>query len=153
MEGSAKIISFIARDESQHLAVSQRIINNYRGSENDKVMNKVIKNNEKYIEKLYDDAVAEEKRWATYLFSKGSMVGLSEKLLHNYVEWTANKRMKAIGLKPKYGQGKSNPLPWTEHWFNSRGLQNAPQETEIESYVIGGIKQDVEKDQFKKFKL
>ena len=153
MEGSAKIISFIARDESQHLAVSQRIINNYRGPENDKVMNKVIKNNEKYIEKLYDDAVAEEKRWATYLFSKGSMVGLSEKLLHNYVEWTANKRMKAIGLKPKYDQGKSNPLPWTEHWFNSRGLQNAPQETEIESYVIGGIKQDVEKDQFKKFKL
>ena len=73
-------------------------------------MNKVIKNNEKYIEKLYDDAVAEEKRWATYLFSKGSMVGLSEKLLHNYVEWTANKRMKAIGLKPKYDQGKSNPL-------------------------------------------
>ena len=61
--------------------------------------------------------------------------------------------MKAIGLKPKYDQGKSNPLPWTEHWFNSRGLQNAPQETEIESYVIGGIKHDVEKDQFKKFKL
>ena len=90
--------------KAQHLAVSQRIINNYRGPENDKVMNKVIKNNEKYIEKLYDEAVAEEKRWATYLFSKGSMVGLSEKLLHNYVEWTANKRMKAIGLKPKYDQ-------------------------------------------------
>ena len=84
MEGSAKIISFIARDESQHLAVSQRIINNYRGPENDKVMNKVIKNNEKYVEKLYDEAVAEEKRWATHLFSKGSMVGLSEKLLHNF---------------------------------------------------------------------
>ena len=153
MEGSAKIISFIARDESQHLAVSQRIINNYRGPENDKVMNKVIKNNEKYVEKLYDDAVLEEKRWATHLFSKGSMVGLSEKLLHNYVEWTANKRMKAIGLKAKYDVGSANPLPWTEHWFNSRSLQNAPQETEIESYVIGGIKQDVEKDQFKKFKL
>ena len=81
------------------------------------------------------------------------MVGLSEKLLHNYVEWTANKRMKAIGIKPIYEQGNANPLPWTEHWFNSRSLQNAPQETEIESYVIGGLKQDVEKDQFKKFKL
>tara|TARA_Y100000588_G_C14183886_1_gene894953 strand:+ start:294 stop:1418 length:1125 start_codon:yes stop_codon:yes gene_type:complete len=153
MEGSAKIISFISRDESQHLAVSQRIINNYRGPEKDKVMDKVIKNNEKYVAKLYDDAVAEEKRWATYLFSKGSMIGLSEKLLHNYVEWTANKRLKAIGMKPRYDISNTNPLPWTEHWFNSRGLQNAPQETEIESYVIGGIKQDVEKDQFKKFKL
>ena len=152
MEGSAKIISFIARDESQHLAVSQRIINNYRGPENDKVMNKVIKNNEKYVEQLYKDAVDEEKRWATHLFSKGSMIGLSEKLLHQFVEYMANRRMKGIGLEPRYEQ-KTNPLPWVDHWLNSKSMQNAPQETEIESYVIGGIKQDVKKDQFKKFKL
>ena len=152
LEGSAKIISFIARDESQHLAMSQRIINNYRDHENDKVMNKVIKDSEKEVYKMYDEAVQEEKRWATYLFSKGSMIGLSEKLLHQFVEYMANRRMKAIGLTPKYDQ-KTNPLPWVDHWLNSKGTQNAPQETEIESYVIGGIKQDVEKDQFKKFKL
>ena len=152
LEGSAKIISFIARDESQHLAMSQRIINNYRDYENDKVMNKVIKDTEKEVYKMYDEAVQEEKRWATYLFSKGSMIGLSEKLLHQFVEYMANRRMKAIQLTPKYDQ-KTNPLPWVEHWLNSRSTQNAPQETEIESYVIGGIKQDVKKDQFKKFKL
>src|SRR6056300_1557603 len=139
LEGSAKIISFIARDESQHLAISQRIINNYRDVEND-------------VYKKYDEAVQEEKRWATYLFSQGSMIGLSEKLLHQFVEYMANRRMKAIGLKPVYDQ-KTNPLPWVDHWLNSRSTQNAPQETEIESYVIGGIKQDVKKDQFKKFKL
>ena len=94
----------------------------------------------------------QEKRWATYLFSQGSMIGLSEKLLHQFVEYMANRRMKAIGLTPVYDQ-KSNPLPWIDHWLNSKGTQNAPQETEIESYVIGGIKQDVKKDQFKKFKL
>jgi ribonucleoside-diphosphate reductase beta chain len=152
LEGSAKIISFIARDESQHLAVSQRIINNYRDIENDKVMNKVIKDTEDDVYKMYDEAVQEEKRWATYLFSQGSMIGLSEKLLHQFVEYMANRRMKAIGLKPSYNQ-KTNPLPWVDHWLNSRSTQNAPQETEIESYVIGGIKQDVKKDQFKKFKL
>ena len=152
LEGSAKIISFIARDESQHLAMSQRIINNYRDHENDKVMNKVIRDSEKEVYTMYDEAVQEEKRWATYLFSKGSMIGLSEKLLHQFVEYMANRRMKAIGLEPRYEQ-KTNPLPWVEHWLNSRSTQNAPQETEIESYVIGGIKQDVKKDQFKKFKL
>ena len=152
LEGSAKIISFIARDESQHLAVSQRIINNYRDVENDKVMNKVIKDTEDDVYKMYDEAVQEEKRWATYLFSQGSMIGLSEKLLHQFVEYMANRRMKAIGLKPAYDQ-KTNPLPWVDHWLNSRSTQNAPQETEIESYVIGGIKQDVKKDQFKSFKL
>ena len=152
LEGSAKIISFIARDESQHLAMSQRIINNWRDYENDKEMLKVIKDCEKDVYKMYDDAVNDEKRWATYLFSKGSMIGLSEKLLHQFVEYMANRRMKAIGLAPAYDQ-KSNPLPWVEHWLNSRSAQNAPQETEIESYVVGGIKQDVKKGSFKKFKL
>ena len=151
LEGSAKIISFIARDESQHLAMSQTIINNWKKGD-DKDMVKIGKECEKEIYKMYDEALAEEKRWATYLFSKGSMIGLSEKLLHQFVEYMANRRMKGIGLEPRYEQ-KTNPLPWVDHWLNSRSLQNAPQETEIESYVIGGVKQDVKKDQFKKFKL
>ena len=152
LEGSAKILSLIARDESLHLSISQRIINNYRDNENDKIMNKVMRDTEKEVYKMYERGVNQEKRWATYLFSKGSMIGLSEKLLHQFVEYMANRRMKAIGLEPQYDQ-KTNPLPWVDHWLNSRSLQNAPQETEIESYVIGGIKQDVQKDQFKKFKL
>ena len=152
LEGSAKIISFIARDESQHLAMSQTVINNWHDRNDDKDMLKIRKECEKEVYKMYDDALAEEKRWATYLFSKGSMIGLSEKLLHQFVEYMANRRMKGIGLTPQYEQ-KTNPLPWVEHWLNSRSTQNAPQETEIESYVIGGIKQDVKKDQFKKFKL
>jgi len=151
LEGSAKIISFIARDESQHLAMSQTVINNWRNGD-DKDMMPIMKDCEKEVYKMYDEAVQEEKRWATYLFSQGSMIGLSEKLLHQFVEYMANRRMKAIGLTPVYDQ-KTNPLPWVDHWLNSRSLQNAPQETEIESYVIGGIKQDVKKDQFKKFKL
>ena len=151
LEGSAKIISFIARDESQHLAMSQTVINNWRNGD-DKDMVKIGKECEKEVYKMYDDALAEEKRWATYLFSKGSMIGLSEKLLHQFVEYMANRRMKGIGLTPQYEQ-KTNPLPWVDHWLNSKGMQNAPQETEIDSYVIGGVKQDVKKDQFKKFKL
>jgi len=136
------------------LAMSQNIINAYRNKENDKVMNKVIKDTEKEVYQIYDDAVQEEKRWATYLFQKGSMIGLSEKLLHQYVEYIANRRMRSIGLNQVYEHSSSNnPLPWTQHWFNSRSMQNAPQETEIESYVIGGLKQDVKKDQFKTFKL
>ena len=78
------------------------------------------------------------------MFKEGSMIGLNDRLLHNYVEWIANRRMKAIGLDPVFDQvARNNPLPWTQHWLNSKGQQNAPQETEIESYVVGGIKQDV----------
>ena len=154
MEGSAKIISLIARDENLHLAVSQNIINNYRKKENDKEMLKIMKECEQQVYDMYDTAVQQEKDWAKYLFNQGSMIGLNDTLLNQYVEFMANKRMKAIGLKGVYDQpSNNNPLPWTQHWLNSRGLQNAPQETEIESYIVGGIKQDVEKETFKGFKL
>ena len=154
MEGSAKIISLIARDENLHLAVSQNIINNYKRSEDDKQMLDIIKETEQQVYDMYDTAVQQEKEWAKFLFKDGSMIGLNDILLNQYVEFMANKRMKAIGLKGPYDQpSNNNPLPWTQHWLNSRGLQNAPQETEIESYVVGGIKQDVEKETFKGFKL
>ncbi len=96
------------------------------------------------------------KDWsnADYLFKDGSMIGLNDKLLQQYVEWVANRRLRSIALKPQYDiPAKNNPLPWTEQWISSKGLQVAPQETEVESYVVGGIKQDVKKDTFSGFKI
>ncbi len=154
MEGSAKIISLIARDESQHLAITQHIIKNYQNNEKDKQMLQVMKNCEDEIYEMYETAVEEEKQWAKYLMKDGSMIGLSSTLLGNYVEFIANKRLRGIGLEPLYDiSSRNNPLPWTQHWLSSRGLQNAPQETEIESYIIGGIKQDITNETFEKFKL
>ena len=102
----------------------------------------------------FKNAVEEETAWAALLFKDGSMIGLNEKLLSQYVEFTANRRLRALGFDPLYDIGiRNNPLPWTQYWLNSKGQQNAPQETEIESYVVGGIKQDVEQDTFSGFKL
>jgi len=153
MEGSAKIISLIARDENQHLALTQNILNKWREGD-DLEMQQIAKEEEEWTYAMFDRAVNEEKRWADYLFKDGSMIGLNDKLLQQYVEWIANRRLKAIGLKPKYDiSANNNPLPWTQHWISSKGLQVAPQETEVESYVVGGIKQDVKKDTFSGFKL
>ena len=153
MEGSAKIISLIARDESQHLVITQNIIKNWKNGD-DPQMLEIIAEEEDNVKQMYLRAVNEEKSWADYLFRDGSMIGLNAKLLTSYVEYIANRRMKAIGIKPMFDISMSNnPLPWTEHWLNSKMMQNAPQETEIESYVIGGIKQDMKKDTFSGFKL
>jgi ribonucleoside-diphosphate reductase beta chain len=153
MEGSAKIISLIARDENQHLALTQNILNKWREGD-DPEMKQIAKEEEEWVYAMFDRAVNEEKKWADYLFKDGSMIGLNDKLLQQYVEWIANRRLKAIGLKPQYDiSANNNPLPWTQHWISSKGLQVAPQETEVESYVVGGIKQDVKKDTFSGFKL
>ena len=153
MEGSAKIISLIARDENQHLVITQNILNKWSEGD-DPEMQQIAKEEQDWVVSAFKQCVNEEKAWAQYLFKDGSMIGLNDKLLNNYVEWIANRRMKSIGIKPIYDiPAKNNPLPWTEHWISSKGLQVAPQETEVESYVVGGIKQDVKKDSFAGFKL
>ena len=153
MEGSAKIISLIARDESQHLALTQKILYKWKKGD-DPDMQKIAEEEKETVRQMFAEAVTEEKEWANFLFAQGSMIGLNERLLSQYVEWIANRRMKSIGLTPMYDiPAKNNPLPWTEHWLNSKGQQNAPQETEIESYVVGGIKQDVGEKTFAGFQL
>jgi ribonucleotide reductase beta subunit family protein with ferritin-like domain len=148
MEGSAKIISLIARDENQHLVISQNIINKWREGD-DPEMESIYHEEVENSRAMFERTVNEEKAWAQYLFKDGSMIGLSDKLLSNYVEWICNRRMKAIGLKPLYDiPAANNPLPWTEHWIKSKSVQVAPQETEIESYVMGGIKQDIKTNAF-----
>ena len=153
MEGSAKIISLIARDENQHLVLTQNIINKWKAGD-DPEMAKIYEEEREHSRKMFENCVNEEKAWAKYLFKDGSLIGLSEQLLYKYVEWICNRRMKAIGLAPLYEvPAATNPLPWTEHWLKSKGVQVAPQETEVESYIIGGVKQDIKEDAFSEFKL
>ena len=152
MEGSAKIISFIARDEATHLNLSTQIIKNWHN--NDGEMKKIADSCKDKVVEMYKLCVEEEKAWAKHLMKDGSIIGLNEKLLGDYVEFVANKRIKAIGFDPMFDRpANANPLPWTQHWLSSAGLQVAPQETEVESYIIGGVKQDVDKDTLKGFKL
>ena len=153
MEGNAKIIGLIARDESQHMTITMNMIKNWQKGDDPEMMS-IMEEEEQNVIQMFRDCVEEEKNWAEYLFKDGSMIGLNDKLLKNYVEWVANRRMKSINMKPVFDQPISNnPLPWTEHWLNSKSMQVAPQETEVESYVIGGIKQDVGEKTFSGFKL
>ena len=153
MEGSAKIISLIARDESQHLAVTQNILKNWEKGDDPEML--LIANEERgWVLNTFKQAVEQEKAWAEYLFKDGSMIGLNQKLLSNYVEWIANRRMRALGFSQIYDvPAKNNPLPWTEHWTNSKSVQVAPQETEITSYIVGGLNQDMKSNQFAGFSL
>ena len=123
----------LLRETVSTSAVSQHILKCYKNHENDKLMNKVMKDCEKEVYAMYEDAVQQEKEWAEFLFKEGSMIGLSVPLLGQYVEYIANKRLRAIGLNPIYdiSSVNNNPLPWTKHWFNSRGLQNAPQKLKL----------------------
>jgi len=142
MEGNAKIIKFIARDENTHLAATTVMLRNLL--KEDKDFEKIAKKYEKQVVQLFIDVIEQEKEWARYLFKDGSMIGLNGTILENYVEWIGCKRMRALGLPCPYTVPQMNPLPWTEKWISGGNVQVAPQETEISSYVVGGVKQDVD---------
>ena len=150
MEGNAKIIKFIARDENLHLAGTQQLLKALQKEDED--FAKIADDTKDECVNLFVGAVQQEKAWASYLFKDGSMVGLNETLLNEYIEWIAHKRMQTVGLDSPY-KGGSNPLPWTQKWISGAEVQVAPQETEITSYVVGGVKKDVTTDTFKGFSL
>jgi len=142
MEGNAKIIKFIARDENVHLASTTTMLKLLK--KEDKDFAKIAKETEKESTELYINVIEQEKQWAEYLFANGSMIGLNENILKQYVEWIGCKRMRAVGLQCPYTVPQINPLPWTEKWISGGNVQVAPQETEISSYVVGGVKKDVD---------
>ena len=150
MEGNAKIIKFIARDENLHLASTQHMIKALPKDDPD--FAKIAEETQDECVAIFESAVEQEKAWAKYLFKDGSMVGLNEQMLCEYVEWLAAKRMRSVGLPTKYKSG-TNPLPWTQKWIAGGEVQVAPQETEISSYIVGGVKKDATAETFQGFSL
>lgn len=149
MEGNAKIISFINRDENLHLGFSQTVLRIMKKNE-DEGFQQVVEDCKETVIKMFEDAANEEMAWADYLFEGGSILGLNADILKKYMKWLTNHRMKAIGLDPIFEKQK-NPINWINSWTSSKDVQVAPQESEIESYVVGAYKQDLDDTQFDEF--
>lgn len=152
MEGNAKIIKFISRDENLHVAITQNIMKNWINNP-DEGFQEIIKKNEDKIYAAYQMAVDAEKDWSDYLFSKGNLVGLTSESLKHYVEWLANNRLSSLGYKKLYPGTKTNALSgWLDSYYDSKKLQVAPQETELSSYVKG-VDNTINESAFEDFKL
>jgi ribonucleoside-diphosphate reductase beta chain len=150
MEGNAKIIKLIARDENLHLAGTQNLLKLLPKDDPD--FARIREESAAEVEQIFQEVIDQEKAWAGYLFANGSIIGLNEKLLCEYIDWIAAKRMNTVGIKHNIKTG-ANPLSWTQKWISGMEVQVAPQETTISSYIIGGIKNDVDTDSFKGFTL
>lgn len=150
MEGNAKIIKLIARDENLHLASTQYMLRTLKTE--DPEFADIAKETEQECIDMFNEAIQQEKEWADYLFKDGSMIGLNANILKQYVDYIAKQRMKAVDL-PCDIEGNTNPLPWTNKWIGGKEVQNAPQQVNITSYMVGSIKSDLDKNTLKGMKL
>jgi len=152
LEGNAKIIKLIARDEALHLTGTQHILNNWKSGKDDPEMKVISEELRDEGLQIFLDVVEQEKEWAQYLFKDGSMIGLNADILNQYIEYISNQRLTAIGFDAPYDI-KSNPLPWMNAYLVSDNVQVAPQETEISSYLVGQVDSSVDADDFDGFDL
>ena len=153
MEGNAKIIKLIARDEALHLTGTQHMLNILRNGQDDFSFMQIAEDCKQDCFDLFKEAAEQEKEWAEYLFKDGSMIGLNKDILCQYVEYITNIRMQAVGLEMAYPKATSNPIPWINAWLSSDNVQVAPQETEISSYLVGQIDNEISADDFGDFEL
>ncbi|QZT35594.1 ribonucleotide-diphosphate reductase subunit beta [Halosquirtibacter xylanolyticus] len=137
MEGNAKILKLIARDENEHLALTQRIIMDLREKE-EEGFSDIVHSLDHEVYEMYRSAIAQEIEWAEHLFKGKTVIGLNKELLVQYMHYMADRRLHAIGLQPIYGETK-NPLKWMKNWLRNDHVEVLPQETEISSYVVGGV--------------
>lgn len=152
LEGNAKIIKLIARDEALHLTGTQHILNNWMSGKDDPEMQEIATELRDQGKQIFLDVVEQEKEWAQYLFKDGSMIGLNAQILNQYIEYISNQRLAAIGFEAPFDI-KSNPLPWMNAYLVSDNVQVAPQETEISSYLVGQVDSSVSSDDFDDFDL
>ncbi|QHB84721.1 ribonucleotide-diphosphate reductase subunit beta [Aeromonas veronii] len=153
MEGNAKIIKMIARDEALHLTGTQHMLNLMRTGQDDPEMSEIAAACEQACFEIFKEAAIQEKEWAEYLFQDGSMIGLNKDILCQYVEYITNLRMSAVGLQPAFAGTKQNPIPWINTWLSSDNVQVAPQEVEVSSYLVGQIDSEVNADDLGDFEL
>lgn len=153
MEGNAKIIKLIARDEALHLTGTQQMLNLMRTGADDPEMAVIAAETEEECFRLFRRAAIQEKDWAEYLFKDGSMIGLNKDILGQYVEYITNLRMQAVGLPPAFEHAKQNPIPWINAWLSSDNVQVAPQEVEVSSYLVGQIDAELNENDLSDFEL
>ncbi|MCL1059978.1 ribonucleotide-diphosphate reductase subunit beta [Shewanella gelidimarina] len=152
MEGNAKIIRLIARDEALHLNSTQHILKIMHAGKDDPEMAEIAKECKQTAIDIFVKAAEQEKEWAKYLFKDGSMIGLNEHILCQYVEYITNERMKSVNFESPYAE-ITNPLPWMKNWLESDAVQVAPQEVEVSSYLVGQIDASIDEDEFLDFDL
>lgn len=153
MEGNAKIIKLIARDEALHLTSTQHMLNIMKNGTDDPEMAEIVAELHDESVQLFVKAAEQEKEWAAYLFKDGSMIGLNKDILCQYVEYITNHRMNSVGLSPAFPKATQNPIPWINAWLSSDNVQVAPQEVEISSYLIGQIDAEVKTEDLEDFEL
>ncbi|HCH9411485.1 TPA: ribonucleotide-diphosphate reductase subunit beta [Salmonella enterica] len=138
LQGIAKNLQLIAKDEALHTQMSKAII---------QIMF------QQFDKDLVDDALAKapaqllktlktEIEWGHFIFKGRSLIGLNAELLEEYLYFVGRNAFMHIGVEwPSHLPViTKNPIPWIMNWLDTTSLQPAPQEIQIgAAYRVGQV--------------
>jgi ribonucleoside-diphosphate reductase beta chain len=143
--GNGNIISLILQDELLHKEWTAWMINQV--IKEDPRFLRAKNECEAEVRKIYEDVIREEKEWAGYLFKKGPVIGLNERIMIDFVDYNAVDALKQIGIKYWNPAPKSTPIPWFNKHMDTSKKQTALQESESTNYVVGIMAHDLNYDE------
>lgn len=152
MEGNTKIMQFIARDENLHHQGTRYIINQLQAGVDGTDWQEIAAECKEEAEQIFHEAIIQEKDWVSYVYDKVEPPGLSITLMHQFIDYQAVPSMRKVGLDTDIVPPRKHPIPWVNKYFMTAATQVAKQETELTSYLISAIDNDVDDSVIDKFR-
>ncbi|NQY74140.1 MAG: ribonucleotide-diphosphate reductase subunit beta, partial [Candidatus Margulisbacteria bacterium] len=132
MPGSAEMIQFINRDEDMHLKLFIHISNTIKAEQPELWTDEF----QKQITQNVIDAVEMEYTWGASCIKEG-ILGLTPTDLKDYIQFTGDNRLKAIGLKPVWNS--KNPFPWIDEFTQGNMIEVNFFEGTVREYQSGSL--------------
>ncbi len=132
MLGSSQMIRFIQRDEITHLLLFQNMINSTR-KERPELFTKEL---EEEVRQMIRDAVQIESDWGKYI-TQGQILGLTDDIIVQYIQYLGDQRLVAVGYKPEYGV--KHPIPWVDGYASFNDQRVNFFEGNVVNYSKGSI--------------
>ena len=132
MLGSSQMIRFIQRDEVTHLLLFQNMINSVR-KERPELFTAQL---EEIVRGMFRKAVALEASWGSYI-TQGQILGFTDKIIEQYIQYLADKRLEAVGYKPEYNV--KHPIPWVDGYASFNDQRTNFFEGNVVNYSKGSI--------------
>ena len=132
MLGTSQMIRFIQRDEVTHLLLFQNMINSVR-KERPELFTKEL---EEKVRTMFRRAVELESGWGKYI-TQGQILGFTDAIITQYIQYLADRRLEAVGYKPEYNV--KHPIPWVDGYASFNDQRTNFFEGNVVNYSKGSI--------------
>ncbi len=135
MLGTAQMIRFIQRDEVTHLLLFQNMINSTRKERPDLFTKELIDE----VYEMFRSAVKLECEWGAYI-TQGQILGLTDDIIAQYIQYLADKRLHAVGLEKLYNV--EHPIKWVDNFSQFNDQKTNFFEGNVTNYSKGSLDLD-----------